>query len=79
VRAYWPQIIAALTFAFALGGSYVQLDTHADEIKANAEAIEEEKKEDEEDRKALVRLETNQNNMKEDLGEIKAMLKELRE
>ena len=76
MREYWPQITFVLLFTFALGGSYVQLDTQADEIDKNAKAIEEEKKEVKENGKKLVRIETNQKNMKDDLDEIKRLLQD---
>ena len=79
MREYWPQITFVLLFTFALGGSYVELDTQADEIKANTESIEAEKKEVKENGKKLVRIETNQENMKDDLDEIKRLLREPRE
>ncbi len=76
IKTYWPQISAVLLFTFALGGSYYQQNANADDIQTNSEAIKEEKKENEEDRKAMVRIETNQQNMKDDLDEIKRLLRE---
>ena len=76
IKTYWPQISAVLLFTFALGGSYYQQNANADDIQTNSEAIKEEKKENEEDRKAMVRIETNQENMKDDLDEIKRLLRE---
>ena len=75
MREYWPQITFVLLFTFALGGSYVQLDTQADEIDKNTKSIEAEKKEVKENGKKLVRIETNQKNMKDDLDEIKRLLR----
>ena len=76
MREYWPQITFILLFTFALGGSYVQLDTQADEIDKNAKSIEAEKKETKENGKKLGRIETNQKNMKDDLDEIKRLLRD---
>ena len=76
LKTYWPQITATLIFAFALGGSYYQQNANAEDIQANSEAIKEEKKEVKENGKKLVRIETNQENMKDDLDEIKRLLRE---
>ena len=76
IRTYWPQITAVLLFTFALGGSYYQQNANAEDIQANSEAIKEEKKEVKENGKKLVRIETNQENMKDDLDEIKRLLRE---
>jgi len=76
VREYWPQISAILLFTFALGGSYYQQNANADDIEKNTKSIEAEKKEVKENGKKLVRIETNQENMKDDLDEIKRLLRE---
>ena len=76
VKTYWPQITAVLLFTFALGGSYYKLDAQAEDIQANTEAIKAEKKEVKENGKKLVRIETNQQNMKNDWDEIKRLLRE---
>ncbi len=77
LRTYWPQITAVLIFTFGLGGSYVQLDTQADEIKKNAASIESAEKEVKEINEKLVRIETDQKNIKEDVNEIKRDIKEI--
>jgi len=79
VREYWPQITFVLLFTFALGGSYVELDTQADEIKRNTKSIEVEKGETRKISDTVIRMETNQKTMKRDLNEIKRLLEELRE
>ena len=79
MKSYWPQITFVLLFTFALGGSYMELGTHAEEIEKNSKSIELDRAEDRKTQDKLIRIETNQKNMKEALGEIKAMLKELRE
>ncbi len=76
VRTYWPQITFVLLFAFALGGSYYQQNAQAEDIEKNTKSIEADKKEVKENGKKLVRIETNQENMKDDLEEIKRLLRD---
>ena len=77
IRNYWPQITAALIFTFALGGSYVQLDAQADDVKKNTESIESSETEIKEINQKLVAIETDQKNIKDDVDEIKTDIKEI--
>ena len=73
IQRWWPQIAFAVLVVFAMGGSYVQLDALAEDVKDNTEKIEKA-----EDLKIeVVRQGVEQKHIKDDVKEIKEDVKEI--
>ena len=77
VVKYWPQIIAVIAFAFALGGAHWRIDALAQTAEENKKNLEQEEKTLDEVNEKITRLEVKQEVIREDVDEIKEDVKEI--